>query len=125
GQNIHRVLAAIGCLPPDRIEAAAAALYSNALYESPAGLRIRLVLIGRDVDPGLTERYAGITQVTWSEAASFIWRRFDRYRRQKAQVDQWDNTGRILKQMARGNSVANFVAAVRDCMGVLKGNPDK
>jgi hypothetical protein len=42
-QNVHRVLAAIGCLPPDHIEQAARDIYPAGVHVSKLGLRIRLV----------------------------------------------------------------------------------
>ena len=47
-QNIHRVLAAIGCLPLDHIEDAATDIYRTGIHESDLGYRIRLVAVGRD-----------------------------------------------------------------------------
>lgn len=117
-QNIHRVLAAIGCLPRNEIEAAANALYTTALFDDQQYLRVRLILIGREANTKIAKKYAGITQVTWTEVLSFIWRRFDRYRRQKAQVDQWDATGLQIKAVARCKNEKDFVAQVSQMMGV-------
>jgi hypothetical protein len=107
-QNIHRVLAAVGCLPPEAIEPAAQALYSDAIYDALPHLRVRLVLIGREPDPDIAARYAGITQVTWAVALAFIQDRFQRYRRQKAQTNQWDVTGQRLKTLAQDCSPEEF-----------------
>lgn len=116
GHNIQRVLAAIGCLASEHIEEASEALYRDALYDSLAHLRIRLVLIGREPDTTLPGTYAGVTQVTWHDALTFIWGRFDRYSRQKAQTQQWDMTGRTLKRLAHDHrhSQTDFVAEVGD-----------
>jgi hypothetical protein len=46
--NVHRALAAIGCIPPDRINEAAADIYRAGMHQSENGLGIRLVAIGRD-----------------------------------------------------------------------------
>ena len=45
---VHRVLAAIGCLPADHIEQAAADIYRAGIHVSKFGLRIRLVAVGRE-----------------------------------------------------------------------------
>ena len=45
-QNVHRVLAAIGCLPTGRINGAAADIYRAGIHASGTGLRIRLVAVG-------------------------------------------------------------------------------
>lgn len=120
-QNVHRVLAAIGCFPADAIESAASALYDNGFFDEPGFPRIRLVLVGREADTKLAAKHVGITQVTWEDALSFIWRRFYQYRRQKSQVDQWDHTGRLLKGLARHAKEADFVAKACKMMGVTCG----
>lgn len=111
-RNIQRVLAAIGCLPEDQIEPAAAALYQTASFDARPDLRIRLVLLGREPDTDLAQRYAGITQVTWTDALAFIQDRFVRYSRQKAQTNQWDTTGNELKHLAMTISPEAFQAEV-------------
>lgn len=117
-QNINRVLAAIGSLPADMIDEAANALYAAASFDQPDHPRIRLILVGREADSAIAEKYAGITQLTWAEVLSFIWQRFHRYSRQKAQVDQWDHVGRCLKELVRRNDEREFVATVCNLMGV-------
>ncbi len=98
-QNVHRVLAASGCLPPDRIEEAAADIYRAGFHRSDT-LRIRLVAVGRDRSEGLGAAYPEVTQLIWAEMLAFIWDRFHRYRQQKTQVDQWDQEGRKIKRLA-------------------------
>lgn len=116
-QNIHRVLAAIGFLKPDRIPAAAEVLYADAIFDEPQFPRVRLVLVGNETNTEIAAQYSGITQVTWREVLSFIWNRFNLYRRQKAQVDQWDQTGQRLKRLSR-QSEAEFVIETCKLMGV-------
>lgn len=111
-QNIQRVLAAVGCLSENEIEPAAAALYERASFDARPDLRIRLVLFGREPDPEIADRYAGITQVTWSAALAFIQDRFVRYSRQKAQTDQWDRTGKDLKHLAVTREPEDFLEEV-------------
>jgi len=123
-QNIHRVLAAIGSLPADVIDEAANALYAAASFDHPDYPRIRLILVGREADSAVAEKYAGISQVTWTEVLSFIWQRFHRYSRQKAQVDQWDHVGRGLKDLVRRNDEDEFIATVCDLMGVRTNKPE-
>lgn len=122
-QNIHRVLAAIGSLPTSIVADAANALYSSASFDDPDHPRIRLILVGRETDAAIAEKYAGITQLTWTEVLSFIWQRFDRYKRQKAQVDQWDGAGRLLKKIAAQEDHDEFVNKVREMMGVRVDQP--
>jgi len=122
-QNVHRVLAAIGCLPPGHIERAAADIYRAGVYRSEVGLRVRLVAVGASRNDELTVAFPEVTQLIWSEMLAFIWDRFHTYRRQKTQVDQWDAQGRILKEMADrfGDSEA-FVAVALARMGVRSAN---
>lgn len=116
-QNVHRVLAAIGCLPPDRIEGAAAEIYNQGIYISENGIRVRLVAVGRERDDVLATDYPHVLQLVWTDLLTFIWSRFDRYRRQKRQVDQWDAQGRKLNQLARGSQCL-FVSEALRRMGV-------
>lgn len=99
-QNVHRVLAAIGCLPPNRIEAAATDIYRKGFHRSLAPLRIRLVAVGRERSEDLAAAYPEVTQLTWAGMLAFVWHRFRRYRQQKTQVDQWDTEGRKIKRLA-------------------------
>lgn len=118
-QNVHRVLAAIGCLRPDRIEAAAADIYRAGFHRSDT-LRIRLVALGRDRSEDLAREYPEVTQLLWAEMLAFIWDRFYRYRQQKTQVDQWDAEGRRIKRLAdkHHRSCGDFVERALDQMGV-------
>ena len=55
-QNVHRVLAAIGCLPPGQIKQAAADIYTTGIHKSELGLRVRRVAVGaRGADGRLRE----------------------------------------------------------------------
>lgn len=122
-QNIHRVLAAIGSLPAGQIEAAANALYANGLFDDPKYPRVRLILVGREPSTEIAEKYVSITQVTWKTVLSFIWQRFDQYKRQKTQVDQWDEVGRQLQKLARREGEEGFIAKVCEMMSVRTDEP--
>lgn len=121
-QNVHRVLAAIGCLPHERIEDAAADIYRAGLHRSDA-LRIRLVAVGRERNDELTEAFPDVTQLIWSEMLTFVWCRLGRYRRQKSQVDQWDDQGKKIKQLAdeHSRSLEDFVERALGLMNVRYG----
>jgi len=121
-QNVHRVLAAIGCLPPDRIEAAAAHIYRAGCHLSDTPLRIRLVAVGRDRSDDLAAAYPEVTQLLWAKMLAFIWDRFHRYRQQKTQVDQWDPEGRKIKQLADQSAGAQeFIGDALHLIGVRSG----
>ncbi len=118
-QNVHRVLAAIGCLPPGRIDAAASDIYQTGTHRSDQGLRIRLIAVGRDRSEKLADTYPDVTQLTWADVLAFIWHRFHAYRNQKTQVDQWDTQGRKIKRIAdKSSEVDEFVGKALRLMGV-------
>lgn len=116
-QNVHRVLAAIGCLTRENIPEAAECIYEQgtAIF---GRTRIRLVAIGRDRNQELDKRYGEILQLTWDDVLGFIWDRFDRYRQQKRHVDQWDDCGRTLRAMADDLPRDKFIAKARHSMGL-------
>ena len=120
-QNVHRVLAAIGCLSPDRIEVAATDIYRAGFHRSDA-LRMRLVAVGRDRSEDIAKAYPEVTQLLWSGMLAFIWNRFRRYRQQKTQADQWDLEGHKIKRLAdRSNDAADFIGLALQLMGVRDG----
>jgi len=120
-QNIHRVLAAIGCLPPDRIEAAAADIYRAGFHRS-ATARIRLVAVGRDRSKDIEAAYPHVVQLIWPKMLAFIWDRLHVYRQQKTQVDQWDAQGLIVKRLVDVSTQAEeFIAQALHLMGVHDG----
>ncbi|ARJ65166.1 hypothetical protein WV31_05580 [Magnetospirillum sp. ME-1] len=100
-QNMHRVLAAVGCVPTDQIDGVAADLYATGCYAGPNN-RVRLVSIGGSRNPDLDARFPSVTQLTWLDVLTFIWQRFQKYRKQKTQVDQWDQCGKELLWLATG-----------------------
>ena len=118
-QNVHRILVAVGCLPRGRIEAAAADIYRTGQHLAD-GLRIRLIALGRERNELLGEQYPAVVQLTWMQVLSFIGHRFDDYRHQKTQVDQWDAQGRNLKKIADSHKgdIDNFVAEALQRLGV-------
>lgn len=119
-ENVHRVLAAIGCLPRNLIQVAADAIYHRGWYEANAGLRVRLVSIGRRRSAEITRTYPQVTQVTWEEVLAFVHRRLRRYRNQKRQTENWDQTGTLLKDRAHAPSVTEeeFIAWAMEAMSV-------
>jgi hypothetical protein len=118
-QNVHRVLAAIGCFAPNRIDEAAADIYRAGIHTSDLGVRIRLVAVGRDRSDDLTARYPGVTQLIWLDLLAFIWDRFHTYRQQKTQVDQWDAQGLKIKGLADASGgPKKFIHEALHLMGV-------
>ncbi|MFC7737528.1 hypothetical protein ACFQX4_17140 [Roseomonas sp. GCM10028921] len=99
-QNLHRVLAALGCVPQDRIDAAAAAIYKHGYVEDGASLRVRLVALGMERCDGIAARYPRVIQTCWADVLKFTYHRFRRYRHQKSDTTHWDGIGKRLKLKA-------------------------
>jgi hypothetical protein len=119
-QNVHRVLAAIGCVPHTEIHDAARDIYSTGLHASGSGLRVRLVAVGSQRSDTITAEHPAVTQVVWTELTAFIFNRLRRYRRQKTQVDQWDRTGKVLHSLAsQHRELGGFSDEVRRQIGVF------
>jgi hypothetical protein len=118
-QNVHRVLAAIGCVPANRLAGAAADLYRVGIHTSDSGVRIRLVAIGRERSAVLAAGYSKVTQLIWADLLAFTWDRFHAYRQQKTDVQQWDPQGLRIKRIAdQSRDVAVFVEDALRLMGV-------
>jgi len=121
-RNVHRVLAAIGCIPDDKIDFAAQDIYEAGVHESGDQLRIRLVAIGREENWQLRATYPDVPQVTWTDLLGFIFDRHKKYRNQKKQTDHWDCIGKKLKRLATERSMTRdrFVHKALGAMGVLE-----
>lgn len=119
-RNVHRVLAAIGCIPHHGIDRAAEEIYHEGFHVSEDHLRIRLVAIGREVNKDVASRYPHVPQVIWPDLLNFIFDRHQRYRHQKRQTDHWDRTGKELKWLATRQQVerSEFVQRCLVAMGV-------
>lgn len=113
-QNIHRILAAIGCIPKAGIPDAATNLYRLGVHTSD-GLRIRSVAIGRERNPSLNP----VTQIVWSDILGFIWDRLREYRRQKTDTRQWDEAGHDMKRLERTADRPDFIRKAIHFMGVV------
>lgn len=122
-QNVHRVLAAIGCFPRDQIAHAAADIYEAGLHNSGQSVRVRLVAVGAIRNEELAGTFPAVTQLVWFEMLAFMWDRFHNYRHQKTQVDQWDQQGLLIKGIAdQTRNSAEFVATALARMGVRSAN---
>ncbi|MPZ20232.1 MAG: hypothetical protein GEV06_20285 [Luteitalea sp.] len=94
-QNMHKVLRAVGAFPAAENEIAAAALYERGFYQSQL-YHTSLLCLGEEESPEVATNYPKMPQMTWFKALSFIYTRFDSYRRQKESHGQWDEQGRAL-----------------------------
>jgi hypothetical protein len=121
-QNVHRVLAAIGCLSRENIPEAAECIYEDGIATF-GRIRIRLIAVGRDRSLELSQQYPRVLQLTWNEIIGFIWARFQAYREQKRHSDQWDLTGRVLRQLADKSNQHEFTVETGRRMGLTRREP--
>jgi hypothetical protein len=122
-QNVHRILAAVGCVPHDRIEPAARDIYRRGVHLTAQALRIRLVALGRHRSEELANSHPDVIQLTWADLLTFIWNRFRTYRQQKTQVDQWDPQGLRIKQLA--DQTPDACAFVTDALHAMDARPTR
>lgn len=104
-KNVERVLAAIGCLPDERIDRAADTIYRTGFYVDDVPLRIRLIAIGRELDTEIQDAFPQVQQIIWSDLLGFVFERHQEYRHQKRQTDHWDTTGKLLKRKATSTRI--------------------
>ena len=107
-RNMERALAAIGPLPRDTRRLAATSLYESGVFRDTL-YKVSLACLGGRINEEIETRYPEVPQVTWGHASDFIYERFTAYRSQKASHGQWDETGRILWDVAaHSRSAAEF-----------------
>lgn len=126
GENIGRMLRAVGCLDPVRIDDATKALCADSTFEdSTANVRVRLLALGEHENQCLAVRHT--LQLCWPQVATFLHARFRRYKHQKADVQQWDDVGAVLRQQALGDSVEAYrewlVTSVARSGGTVASTP--
>ncbi len=91
-KNINRVLFAMGAFHKDGVDDVALSLYERGFYQDD-NYRLRMVAIGKAKNAELEGK---ALQLTWQEVTRFIFERFNKYARFKAQHEQWDDCGRTL-----------------------------
>jgi hypothetical protein len=113
GQNLQRILRAVGMFPLGDVDPAAAALYEHGSHETEFYI-VRLVCFGTYHNHELRERFPLVPQFTWDSVLAFIYNRFRDYERQKVSHGQWDQQGQNLWDTAtRNQSVEEFTARVQ------------
>lgn len=118
---MHRVLTAVGVIPPEDIEAAAGSLYANGFYEANLAY-LTLCCVGGKKNPAIAKRFPCVPQLLWSGIAGFIYRRFNEYFNQKLSHPQWDCTGQTLRKLYEGSrSVEEFSCSVVQGLTTEKG----
>jgi len=122
-QNVHRTLAAIGCLPLVDVPKAAECIYEDGVAIF-GRTRIRLVSIGGTRSDELGERYPDVLQLTWaSNIIGFVWDRFDDFFLPKEHVERWSGSsadGKRLRDLAKLHSRKEFIAAVGRQIGLTQ-----
>ena len=97
-ENMQRVLSAVGCFPTTRkseINEIANQLYDNGYYAGEY-IRIRLVAIASFKSEELS--VPRVTQIIWEDILGFLFDRFKKYGKIKANIDQWDAIGKKLRE---------------------------
>jgi hypothetical protein len=118
-QNVHRVLAAVGCIPREYISEAAQCIYDDGVTIF-GRTRIRLIAVGWNRSADLATRYPKVLQLIWCDIIGFVWDRFRAYREQKRHVEQWDDSGLFLRQLADETDRAAFILETGRRMGLRR-----
>jgi hypothetical protein len=82
-----------------------------------------LLSVGRNESAELRERYPEVLQLTWNEIIGFVWDRFRAYRDQKRHVEQWDDAGKLLRQLAESRDQAGFIVEIARRIGLTLAAP--
>lgn len=95
--NMERVLWSVGCVPEEEIQHASSALYEKGVWFDCTAT-IRLFAIGETRRTEL--RIGDKQQLTWDDVIKFCVHRLRSYRREKSSVLQWDDEGKLLRELA-------------------------
>jgi hypothetical protein len=114
-RNIHRVLAAIGCVEEPKTDAVAKSLYAEGCFQDETAT-IRLMAFGDR--PG--ELSIPAAQVLYDDMSEFIWDRLRAYDREKRSVGNWAPDGQKLRRAfdGAGNDETAFRNSVRQLFGL-------
>lgn len=114
-ENMQKVLCAGGFRPVDQVEAIAAALYHDGIWEDKS-LIVRIVCFGDQHNAGLARSHPHVRQLLWKRhVLPFIYQRFDQYKLEKQMHHQWDEDAKRLFTEAGqspGNGGEQFVRSV-------------
>lgn len=111
-ENMQYVLRAIGAFHPDEINAIAQSLSRYCTYPEPGANRepvIQLIAVGKSASKNLEKQFPSLLQIELAGMLSFIYRRFEEYRLQKADHPQWDQFGRALWDEVEKHEQDTFV----------------
>ena len=97
--KMQYVLRAIGAFHPGKINAIAESLSRYCTYPEPGANQervIQLIAVGKAASKNLEKLFPSLLQIELAGMLSFIYRRFEECRLQKAGHPQWDKFGRAL-----------------------------
>jgi hypothetical protein len=93
--NMDRVMKAIGAFSDNEYEISALSLYERGFYINDL-YHITLLCIGTHKNKELAQDYPEVKQILYDDIFRFIYKRFKKYRQQKASHEQWDDIGKSL-----------------------------
>jgi hypothetical protein len=114
GENLQRVLQAIGCVRNlDReIKSTVDDLYEHGCHEDDHYV-IRMVAVAADLNPVLKNTKSEVRQVTWDHALTFIHGRFSEFRCSKRDHGTWPWSGELIWELSDCSRAERFVEKVR------------
>jgi len=114
-RNLQRVLGALGAFAPNQVHTVAGALYARGAWRNHDP-RALLCCFGAEVSPPLSRDLPECQQLTWSNVAQFIHRRFTTHMDQKKQHQQWDDLGQWLWRWATSVNGPEFERKLREVL---------
>ena len=112
---MQSILYAVGILPVNEVESAAASLYQHGVYENEQCCA-SWFSIGSEQSRGTATRKPKVPQLIWDDVLTFVYQRFRQYQPQKKAHVQWNDTDiEKLWEMATDanyDESRKFVAAV-------------
>jgi hypothetical protein len=122
-RNIQRVLSAVGIFPPEKLEAAATALYDRDSYSSSEYGSVSLVAVGDEYNVRWHRERHKVEQLLWNGILDFIYDPMTNLSDAKKQHDQWDDFGQKLYHRVTSNcDCTSFVKEMRIELGLPDGS---
>jgi hypothetical protein len=102
------VLKWLGMVPDREVPKVAENLYTNKIYETGDCWGIRLVCLGKRLSDGLSPN---VVQIKFEQVAEFFSSRFELFRKQKRDIEQWPEPIKQLANMNK-NRILHWLRAV-------------
>jgi hypothetical protein len=111
--NREKILKAVGVFPVECASHVATKLREEGFF-SACTAYISFFCIGEFCNEEISRRYHRVPQVTWEQTLRFIYRRLRDYRQEKAQHDQWNESGKFLWKTAQeSRCVFEFIERIK------------